>query len=63
MPPGRESAARARWEEWVIAIAIAALFAIGVASIWGGSIRQWVGEQGAESERAPPVHPPVGPRL
>ncbi|HKE16123.1 MAG TPA: hypothetical protein VKB80_14705 [Kofleriaceae bacterium] len=42
MVQSRGIAAGSRWHEWIIVISIAALAAIGVASIWGGSIRRWI---------------------
>jgi hypothetical protein len=39
-----------RWQEWIIMACIVALTCIGVASIWGGSIRRWI-----RSPSEPPV--------
>jgi hypothetical protein len=46
MQPGREIEAGSRWHEWIIIASIAALACIGVASIWGGSIRRWIDSPG-----------------
>lgn len=48
--PGRPDTARSPWEEWAIRGAIALLFAVGVAAIWGESIRDWIASFGGSSE-------------
>jgi hypothetical protein len=49
MPPGRDDAARSRWQEWVIAGAIGALLVTGVAAIWGAPIKGWIDDLGGDS--------------
>jgi hypothetical protein len=63
MATGRDRTARTRWQEWVIALAIAALFGIGVSSLWGASIRRWLGEMGGDDEGPPAARQVSGARL
>jgi hypothetical protein len=41
MPGVREVGTRARWPDLIIVLAIAALTVVGVAALFGGSIRAW----------------------
>lgn len=53
-----------RWHEWVIACSIFALAAIGIAAIWGGSIRRWIDSEGERAEPRPgAARAAGGPRL
>jgi hypothetical protein len=63
---------RPRWQEWVIAGAIVALFGAGVAAIWGKDIKKLIHPADdnpapapngapASSAAAPRIAPPAGP--
>ncbi|HKA89950.1 MAG TPA: hypothetical protein VKE22_19950 [Haliangiales bacterium] len=48
---------RPRWPEWVIAVALVALFVAGVAALWGKDIARLVGGDRPAKEAAPPAPP------
>jgi hypothetical protein len=41
---------RPRWHDWVIAVAIAAIAAVGVLALWGESLAEWI--EGPEAQPA-----------